>query len=305
MGKPRGPDLSSREAKRVLAQLAEFGVQELYLSGGEPLMRRDLFELIKLAVELGMSTTVITNGWFITRERAFRLKRSGIEHVSVSVDGIGRVHDEFRNMPNSFSRCIRAIKLLREAGVKTYISPTFSRFNLHQLPELLELALELRSNFSAKVMIPIGEAEAVREQCLSPREQRRFYEYLAVKRAELKGRIEVVTTCNPYRAVVEGKSRRSKRIRGGCTAGISILCISPDGTVFPCSRLQVPLGSLRSSSIEDLWYSSEVLAKLRDRDNLGGKCGRCLHRSWCGGCRAMAFALGGDYLAEDPTCWLS
>jgi radical SAM protein with 4Fe4S-binding SPASM domain len=230
-----------------------------------------------------------------------------VDHVSVSVDGIGRTHDEFRNKAGSFVRCLRAIRLLKGAGVRTYLSPTFSKHNLQQLPALLSLALKLGVNFSTKVMIPMGQAKSLSEYCLDPQEQKKLYEYLLAKKAELNGRLDIVTTCNPYTRLLSRKRGRpstSKKIRGGCTAGISILCVSADGNVLPCSRLQLVLGSVRETSLREIWYSSELLATLRDRDNLKGRCGTCLYKNWCGGCRAMAFARSGDFLAEDATCWM-
>lgn len=303
---PKLPDLSTGEATGLLDQLACFGVEELYISGGEPLMRGDIFGLIKRASDLGLRVAVITNGWYVTRESASLLKSSGIDHISVSVDGIGSTHDRLRSKSGSFERCVRAVKLLKEAGVKTYLSPTFSRYNLGELQELFSLALKLGVNFSTKVMIPMGQARALGDLCLSPREQGRLYDYLAAMRREFNGRVDIVTTCNPYPALIGRRRRltRGGRVRGGCTAGISILCISADGNILPCSRLQLVLGNVREDSLEDVWYSSEVLEALRDRRNLKGRCGGCRYRDWCGGCRAMALARCGDYLAGDPSCWI-
>lgn len=298
-------DLSHREAKRLLGQLADLGVEELYISGGEPLMRGDLFDLIGHATDLGLRVATITNGWYLTREKALLFKDDGVDHVSVSVDGIGRTHDEFRNKTQSFERCMRAIKLLKEAGVKTHLSPTFSKHNIDELPALFSLALELGVNFSTKVMIPMGQARTLGEYCLSPDEQKGLYEYLRAKKVEFDGKIDIVTTCNPYSVLFGGKRKlASNRIRGGCTAGVSILCISADGNILPCSRLQIALGNVREVSLSDIWYSSEDLAMLRDRDNLKGKCGACRYKNWCGGCRAMALARLGDHFAEDPSCWI-
>ncbi|MEM2907833.1 MAG: radical SAM protein [Candidatus Hadarchaeales archaeon] len=299
-------DLSTAEARKLLSQIADLGAEELYISGGEPLARGDLFDLIRYAVDLGLRVAVITNGWYLTKEKAKLFHNSGVDHVSVSVDGIGRTHDEFRNKAGSFKRCLRAIKLLKGAGVKTYLSPTFSKHNLRELPALLSLALKLRVNFSTKVMIPMGQAKSLAEYCLTPQEQKGLYEYLLAKKAELNGRLDIVTTCNPYAGLLSGRRKRpSNKIRGGCTAGVSILCVSADGNVLPCSRLQLMLGNVRETTLREIWYSSELLAALRDRDNLKGRCGACDYKNWCGGCRAMAFARSGDFLAEDPTCWMS
>lgn len=299
-------DLSTAEARKLLSQIADLGAEELYISGGEPLARGDLFDLIRYAVDLGLRVAVITNGWYLTKEKAKLFHNSGVDHVSVSVDGIGRTHDEFRNKAGSFKRCLRAIKLLKGTGVKTYLSPTFSKHNLRELPALLSLALELRVNFSTKVMIPMGQAKSLAEYCLTPQEQKGLYEYLLAKKAELNGRLDIVTTCNPYAGLLSGRRKRpSNKIRGGCTAGVSILCVSADGNVLPCSRLQPVLGNVRETTLREIWYSSELLAALRDRDNLKGRCGACDYKNWCGGCRAMAFARSGDFLAEDPTCWMS
>jgi radical SAM protein with 4Fe4S-binding SPASM domain len=302
---PEQRDLSSQEARKLINRLADFNVQKLYISGGEPLLRGDLFDLIKCASDLGLRVATITNGWHMTREKALLFKSSGVDQVSVSVDGIGKTHDEFRNKVGSFARCKKAIELLKNAGVNTYLSPTFSKHNLNELPRLFSLALELGVNFSIKVMIPMGQAKVLSEYCLSPEEHKHLYEYLLAKETEFDGKMDIVTTCNPYSVLFKDKHKlASDRIRGGCTAGISILCISADGRILPCSRLQVVLGNIRVDSLADVWYGSEILNELRDRENLKGKCGECRYRNWCGGCRAMALAQRRDYLAEDPSCWI-
>jgi radical SAM protein with 4Fe4S-binding SPASM domain len=263
--------------------------------------------LVAHAVDLGLHTDVITNGWYVTKENAAKFKESNVGHVSVSVDGMEDVHDDLRNMPGSFHRCVEAIKMLRNAGVRVYLSPTFYKRNLHQLQDLLELADSLGADFSWKVMIPMGQASRLKQYCLSSEEQKKLHEALFVKKSSPDNEMDITTTCNPYSAFLErgGDSVPEEgRIRGGCTGGITLICVGADGTITPCSRLQVPLGNVRENSLEDIWYSSDVLATLRDRDNLKGKCGACRYRNWCGGCRAMAQAWLGDYLAEDPTCWL-
>ena len=290
----------------MLNELADFGVVKLYISGGEPLLRKDLFVLLKHAVDVGLEVDVITNGWAVTREVARSFKRSGVDHVSVSVDGIQKTHDDFRNKPGSFDKCIQAIELLKGAGVKVYLSPTISKHNLEQLRWLLELARKLEVNFSVKLLIPIGRAKNLKGYRLTPSEVKRFYEFIAAKSGELGNGFDVSTTCNPYSVFLDKrrKPRTTRRIRGGCTGGISLLCVSADGSLMPCSRLQLILGNVRADSLADVWYSSETLTVLRDRGNLKGKCGACEYKNWCGGCRAMALAINGDYLAEDPTCWL-
>jgi len=290
----------------MLNQLADFGVEELYMSGGEPLLRRDLFDLIAHAVDLGLHTDVITNGWYVTKETATKFRESGVGHVSVSVDGIEDTHDDLRNKPGSFRRCVEAIKMLRDAGVKVYLSPTFYRGNFHQLQDLLDLADNLGADFSWRVMIPIGQAHGLKEFCLTPRENKELYESILKRKNSPNNEMDITSTCNPYSVFLWGENPPPDegRIRGGCTGGITLLCVGADGIVTPCSRLQIPVGNLREDSLEDIWYSSDVLATLRDRDNLKGRCGTCKYRNWCGGCRAMAGAWSGDYLAEDPTCWL-
>jgi radical SAM protein with 4Fe4S-binding SPASM domain len=299
-------DLTTQEGKRLLNELADFGAEKLYISGGEPLLRKDLFVILKHAVDAGLQVDTITNGWAVTERVAQTFKRSGIDHVSISVDGIGKTHNEFRNKPGSFERCVRAIKLLKGAGVKVYLSPTISRHNLDELPSLLSLAEELGVNFSIKLLVPIGRAETLRGYRLNPGEVRQVYEFIVQKRREVGDGFDISTTCNPYSVFLTRRCRprASRRIRGGCTGGITLLCISADGNLMPCSRLQLVLGNVREDSLMDVWYSSEVLNTLRDRDNLKGKCSSCKYKNWCGGCRAMALAKYGDYLAEDPNCWL-
>jgi len=300
---PDHRDLSFDEAKDILNQLAELGAEELHLSGGEPLARDDLFDIIREATDIGFHVDTITNGWYVNKENARKFRESGAAHVSVSTDGIGKTHDDFRNKPKSFERCVEAIKILRGEGVEVYISPTVSKLNFGELPDLFSLAESLDANFSTKVLVPIGEAKILDKYTLSPDEQKKFYEFIFAKKAD--NHMDIVTTCSPYSVLFTKKQapKDDGRIHGGCTGGIDLLCIAADGRIMPCSRLQMPLGNVRNDKLMDVWYSSEILATLRDRDNLKGKCRSCAYKNWCGGCRAMALAKLGDHLAEDPTCW--
>jgi radical SAM protein with 4Fe4S-binding SPASM domain len=302
---PDHRDLSFDEAKDLLNQLAELGAEELHLSGGEPLARDDLFDIIREATDIGFHVDTITNGWYVNKENARKFRESGADHVSVSTDGIGKTHDDFRNKPGSFERCVKAIKILRDEGVEVYVSPTISKLNFDELPDLFFLTESLGANFSTKVLVPIGEAKILDKYTLSPEEQKKFYEFIFAKKAD--NGMDIVTTCSPYSVLFTKKHvpKDDSRIHGGCTGGIDLLCIAADGRIMPCSRLQTTLGNVREDRLMDVWYSSEILATLRDRDNLKGKCGRCAYKNWCGGCRAMALAKLGDHLAGDPTCWYS
>lgn len=303
---PEKPDLSTSESKEMLETFVDFGVAQLYISGGEPLLREDLFEIISYARDLGLKTDVITNGWFLSEDMAHKFRESGIGHVSVSLDGREETHEWFRCKSGSFERGIQGIKMLRDSGVGVYLAPTISKKNLKELPFLISLAKELGADFSTKLLIPIGEAEVLKSQFLSPPEAEGMYDLLFEKKEEFDGNMEIETTCTPYATVVEkgGELENARRIRGGCSAGISSLCVNSEGDVMPCSRLQKVLGNIREDSLEEIWFSSKLLLTLRDRNNLGGKCGDCEYKNWCGGCRAMAQSIYDDYLAEDPSCWI-
>jgi radical SAM protein with 4Fe4S-binding SPASM domain len=276
-------------------------VVDLGVSGGEPFMRPDLFEILEHACGLGMAVGVASNGTTLTPERAARLARMGVDRYQVSLDGPPASHDELRQWPGLFERVRRTIRLARERGLRTHVCCTINRLNWQQLDPFAALVAESgvqRLNFSRYVPtgrgvhaldLPAGAWHRVIRQCVRLRD-------------EYRGRMEVTT--HLAQQVLVDCEVAGMRGHIGCQAGVGQGCVTANGTVWPCVLLPVPLGNVRTTRFADVWSSSPVVRELRDRDALKGRCAACAWRSRCGGCRAVAYARTGDYLYEDERCWL-
>lgn len=288
---------STAEAKGVLRQMAEIGVVDVAFSGGEPLLRRDLEELIRFARGDGLSTGTSTNGYAMTARRARSLKVAGLDRLQVSLDGTMEAHELIRGN-GAFSYAIDAIRRSLDAGLRTHICFTAMRSNAHLLPDMINLALELGvDGFNLSQFVPTGRGVA--SEALEPQVSKRLLEiWLESKKQHPAFHLTA------HSSGLAALSPDQEHCRGGCQAGISIGCISPEGDVTPCVMFPLSLGNIRKTQLREIWSTSPVIATLKSRE-VKGACARCSHRMICGGCRAGAWAITGDMMAEDPTCWLA
>jgi AdoMet-dependent heme synthase len=295
-------ELSTAEVRAVLESAATLGRPIVVLSGGEPLMRDDWEELARCAAGLNLPVALATNGTLIDEAVSRRIAAAGFARVSVSLDGPdAATHDAFRGQAGAFARALDGIAALRRAGVAVQINATVARHNAERLDEMYELAKSLgASALHLFLLVPVGCGVQLAEtHQLPPAQYERVLNWLADRQAG--GGLELKATCAPHYHRVA--SRRGLSVRGrGCLCGISVAFVGCRGGVFPCGYLPVSCGSVRQSSLAEIWRTSQVFAKLRDDGLLGGKCGACDYRSVCGGCRARAYAATGDYLAEEPQC---
>lgn len=330
-----GSDLTAPEAKYLIDQLAGIGrAQEfmpiLVFSGGEPLCRKDIFELIEYSVRQGLKCALATNGTLIDEAIAGKIKAAGVERVSISLDGAtSDVHNKLRKLEGSFEAAIRGIRYLRQSGVPFQVNMTVTRYNAHQLGDIFALAESLGAvAVHLFMLVPVGCGEEFAEEdMLSADEYEQLLEQIAAK--EYAGCLEVKVTCGPHyaRVVREHKpapmpsERRARTeavfsssdsaghpghqhqsISKGCLAGLGVLFVGHNGQVFPCGYLPIDCGNILKTPLADIWQNSAELARMRDTNQLKGKCGICGYRVVCGGCRARAFAATGDYMEAEPMC---
>ncbi|MGD9912392.1 radical SAM protein [Methanothrix sp.] len=292
---PSGDELSTGEIKGLIKEIAPMGAM-LIISGGEPLLRRDVFEVSRYAADSGVRVSLASNGTLITPEIVDRILLSGISRVSISLDGASSETNDATRGEGSFDMALRGIRAL-SGRVEFQINMTITPLNIDELDSILDLAeREGAAAVHIFFMVPTGRGRAV--ECIPPEMQR----YLLERIASEERSIEMRPTCAPQygRVLVEmGKSRA--HTAGGCIAGIRFVFISRTGDVFPCGYFPVSAGSIRERSFSEIWSSSPLLNDLRER-RLKGRCGICGYAKTCGGCRARAYALTGDYLDEDPTC---
>ncbi|MEM0488099.1 MAG: radical SAM protein [Candidatus Bathyarchaeia archaeon] len=314
-------ELSTEEAKLLINQIAEVSRPLLILSGGEPLLREDIFELIQYGTERGLRMAMGSNGMLIDDEVARKLKKVGIKTVSISLDSsIPEQHDEFRGVKGSWERAIRAIKALRNNDILVQVNTTVTKQNYDEINDIMTLAEQLGvENFHLFFLVPTGRGVKIND--ISPV----MYENMirGILANITRHKLNVKPTCAPqFMRIVKQTSVSIKHIQAmmrGCIAGLYYCRIYPTGEVTPCPYLPIKLGNIRERSFKDIWFNSEILKNLRDFKKLRGKCGVCDYRDVCGGCRARAYSLTsdfidfcgdlheptelrGDYLAEDPWC---
>lgn len=326
-------DLTTGEAKRFIADLARYAKPILVLSGGEPLVRPDIFELATYAGERGLPVSLATNGTLIDEATAACIAASGIQRVAVSLDGADAgTHDHLRRQPGSFQAALKGLHHLRRAGVALQINCTVTRHNAHQLEDVHAMALALGAGaLHFFMLVPVGCGASIEKS--HQLEAERYEEVLNwIYEKSKEDRIHMRPICAPHyfrvmrqrarlatqpRFVSEREGREPRRAEGrpversgsglnamtrGCLAGTGIAFVSHRGEVFPCGYLPLPAGNVRGGSFRDIWETSPLLQDLRDPSRLQGKCGDCEFRAVCSGCRARAWFASGDFLGEEPLC---
>jgi len=320
-------DLSTEQAKRLIDELADLGKTQammpvLVFSGGEPLCRQDLFELVGQVKSLGIVPALATNGTLIDANTATTIKDSGIARVSVSLDGAtAEVHNKLRQMEGAFERAVEGIGHLRNENVPFQVNITLTRHNAGQLEDVYDLAKSLGAvAVHIFMLVPVGCGQDLAEtDMLSPEQYEQ--KMLEICNLDGRGQLQMKVTCGPhYERVIRQQGLQQSRVeknksddyvpgrskhRGvsrGCLAGLGVLFVGHQGDVFPCGYLPVKCGNVLEDKLYEIWYNNQDLAKMRDSSSLEGKCGVCGYRQVCGGCRGRAYAATGNYMAEEPFC---
>ncbi|NLH15832.1 MAG: radical SAM protein [Phycisphaerae bacterium] len=299
--------LSTEQCKRVLKGIADFHKSIIIFTGGEPLAREDIFELIEYARSLGLRSVLATCGMDLDAATARRLKTSGVLSLSFSLDGATAAsHDAFRQTPGAFDAVMSAIEAAKSAGLRFQINTTLTRLNLSEVGAIADLAVRVGAAcFNPFILVPVGRGEAIRDLLLGPME----YEDLLGRLADLyrDSPIEVRVTCGPqFARVVRRKKIPNAEAIHGCLAATGFAFISHTGQVQTCGFLDISAGSLIEYDYDfgRLWKTSPLLVSIR-KDEYRGACGDCGYRTVCRGCRARALAVMGDVLHEDPICILA
>ena len=312
-------ELTTEEILAVAQGIRETADPIIVLTGGEPLAREDFFDIARACTRLFTRVAMATNGVLVDDGVARAIVDSGIQRVSISLDGATpEIHDEFRGLSGSFHAALQGLDALKRVGSPLQINMTVTKHNVHQLPSLLDLALGRQIDaLHVFMLVPVGcGAEISDEKRLGPERFEETLRWLAAKTIELKGRIQIKATCAPqyYRIMREMSGGRSPAPAGtaaargmhaftrGCLAGSAVCFVSRVGDVQPCGYLPIRVGNVRERKLGAIWSDSEVFAALRDPKRLKRKCGACGYRKLCQGCRARAFAATGDYLDEEPDC---
>ncbi len=293
-------ELSTEEAKNIIDQLDTMRAPMLGFSGGEPLLREDLFDLMRYALSKGILVTLATNGLLMDEEKAHTLKKMGVYRIQVSLDGPEPIHERIRRREGSFLRTCQAIQYMVQAGLKVVVTPTITTVNYTEVPALLELACKLGvDSFSINDLIPVGRGKEIEVLAVSQEHYNALDTFFTQERKRRKGTIDLKWAAVSPRTVKVTKSpiRMTK-----CRGAFTMFNISWSGHMEPCNLLHLKAGDLRESTIKEVLLHSPLMRELRDRNNLKGVCGLCFYKWYCGGCRARAFGYTGSYMEADPRC---
>lgn len=311
-------ELTTQEGKRLIDQICQVSSPLLILSGGEPLLRPDIYELIRYGSKKGLKMGLGSNGSLIDQEVAKKLKDAGIATVSISLDSqIPEQHDDFRGVAGSWDKAVLAIKALRKNNVLVQVNTTLTQQNFNQIDDIMSLAENIGvENFHLFFLVPTGRGVKLTDISAQKYEEMITKTFAKVARHKLNVR----PSCAPqFMRIAKNMGLDMRMWIRGCMAGLHYCRIYPNGDVTPCPYLPIKLGNIREKSFKEIWTNAEMFKALRSPDSLKGKCGVCEYKSLCGGCRARAYGLSsdfidycgdlhepielkGDYLTEDPWC---
>ncbi len=295
-------ELSTQEAKTLLEQIARAGFKIMIFSGGEPLTRPDILELVAYATKLGLRSVFGTNGTLITMDMAQKLKAAGAMGMGISLDSLDKTkHDEFRRFAGAWDGAVRGMRNCRAVGLPFQIHTTVMDWNQAELEDMTDFAVELGAvAHHFFFLVPTGRARTIEEESLRAEAYEDVLTRIMKKQQQVS--IELKPTCAPQFMRIADQLGMKTRFHRGCLAGTSYCIISPRGKVQPCAYLNMELGDVRETPFDEIWKNSDVLQKLRTLDYKGG-CGSCNYKRACGGCRARAaYYHDGDYMAEEPWC---
>lgn len=318
-------ELTTQECFHLVDDIVQIGKPIIILTGGEPLMRPDVFDVGRYAVAKGLRVVMGTNGTLITEETATRLKQIPLSRIAVSLDFPGKeLQDKFRGQVGAYESALAGIDRAREAGIEIQINCTLTRMNISYIDQLLDLALKIGAvAFHPFLLVPTGRGRGLESAELSPWQYENTLNWIYDKQQEMGNRIFFKPTDAPhYMRVMKQRQRQSQpnvlasppetataarrhpasSITRGCLAGISFCFISHRGRVQGCGYLDVEAGNIRSQPFNQIWADSPLFNHLRDLANIKGKCGKCEYKRVCGGCRARAYEASGDYLEAEPYC---
>ncbi|RJX29241.1 MAG: heme b synthase [Desulfarculus sp.] len=307
-------ELSTAEGEAFLRDLATLGSPIVILTGGEPLLRPDIFHLARFGTDLGLRVVMAVNGTLLTPEIARKLEQAGVKRLSISIDGPDAAsHDQFRQQQGAFAGALAGMQAAKDAGLEFQINTTVTRSNLPQIQDIQRSAVDLGAvAHHIFLLVPTGRGRALTGEIISAQEYEDVLHWFADQRGQVP--LELKATCAPhyYRVIRQRAQQTGEKltfashgldaVTKGCLGGQGFAFVSHTGRVQPCGYLELPAGNIREMPFSAIWQGAELFRELRDPDLLKGKCGVCEYRRVCGGCRARAYEACGDHLAEEPLC---
>ncbi len=311
---PYPGELSTAEAKALIDTFPQVGEPIIIFTGGDPMMRPDVYELIAYATAKGLRCVFSPNGTLITAETARKIREAGIQRCSISIDGAdAKSHDDFRAVPGAFEASMRGIELLKAEGVEFQINTTVTRDNLQSFKRIFELCERIGAvAWHIFLLVPMGRAARLKDQVITAEEYEDvlnwFYDFRKTTSMHLKA------TCAPHyyrimrqKAKAEGLSVDVENfgmdaMTRGCLGGTGFCFISHVGQVQPCGYLELDCGNIKQQPFPEIWKNSKYFKQFRTQEDYKGKCGVCEYHKVCGGCRARAHSMDNDHMAQEPLC---
>lgn len=304
-------ELSTQECFSVIDQISQFAPEAItILTGGEPLLRRDILEIARYGSQKGLMVVVGTNGVLITENLAHLLKESGVRGLALSLDALDpEVHDRFRKVQGAWENTVHGAKVLDTLGLPFIVQTTVGKHNSGAIEEIADFAYgKMKAKvFNLYFLVPTGRGPFVSD--ITPEQYNGILKTLSEIQKKFDGKMIVNAKCAPhYARYLYEKDPQSKFLKafaggaGGCPAGTHYMGIRPNGDMTPCPYLPLFGGNLKDEKMADIWDKSDLFTQIRNRNHLGGRCGDCEFGGSCGGCRARAFGVTGNFLDEDPLC---
>ncbi|MBI2910013.1 MAG: TIGR04053 family radical SAM/SPASM domain-containing protein [Chloroflexi bacterium] len=319
-------ELTSEEGFRLIGEIKSFGNPLFVITGGDPMMRPDLYDLIRYGDKVGLRVSLAPSATaLVTKEALRKAKDAGVKRISFSLDGsTAEVHDAFRQTKGAFERMMRILQWTKEVGIALQVNTTLSRYNKDDLPAIARLVGEAGAVlWSVFCLVPTGRG--LDEDMVSPQEHEDAFNLLYDISKTVPFDVKTTAAENYRRVVVQRKMAESGLAEGsevrlqlarpgfdsgdgisraakGVNDGNGCCFISHTGEVYPSGFLPVVAGNVRTQSLLEIYRNSPIFRDLRDVSKLKGKCGRCEYNKICGGSRARAYAVTGDYLAAEPYC---
>ncbi len=294
-------ELDTAEARNLIDEAVKAGFRIMIFSGGEPLLRPDLLELIAYAAARGLRPVLGSNGTLLTVDLARELKKAGARTIGISLDSCDAArHDRLRRQKGAWQQAVAGMAACREAGLPFQVHTTVFDWNQDELEQLTDLAVQLGAiAHHFFFLVPTGRAVSIEAESLRAAAYEATLRRILQKQQQVA--IELKPTCAPQFMRIARQMGIPVRYSRGCLAGIAYCIISPRGDVQPCAYLNLPVGNVREMPFSRIWQESEVFRTLRTED-YSGSCGRCGYKKVCGGCRARAWYYHGDYMAAEPWC---
>jgi radical SAM protein with 4Fe4S-binding SPASM domain len=318
-------ELTTAEAEAFIDDLAQMEVPVLLFSGGEPVLRQDLFHLGAYAGGKGVRPVLSTNGTLITEQVAKRLQEAGFQYVGVSIDGVQQTHDRFRAHAGAYEAAWQGIRHARAAGLRAGVRFTISQENMADLPAVLRQSVaEGIERFCMYHLVYAGRGTDLAARDLTPEQRREAITWLADEAEALSAEgvpLEILTTDNHadgiflYQRIAALSPERAAEVlellgmHGGCSAGRKFANVDAAGDVHACQFWgHDSLGNVREQPFSKIWRNPDhpLLCQLKNmQTQLTGRCGACQYKAYCGGCRIRAEFTHGDRWGVDPTCYLT